>query len=249
MAAPVLVETPSTSPSVPLEARLTSTRAILPPRADREPIRTERLLLRPIAASDAEALHVLRTQPEVMQWTMVGKVDENLDQTREWIANFLPPKDEFQYEWVVIYKGSKGEEEEGNDLLIGVGGIKNFNPQPPVLGYMFVKEYWHKGIATEFLRAVLAAWWALPRREVEVGSDAQADLASVKGRRQDMHSNMARVPEYLSAVIAESNKGSNRVLEKCGFKEYKRWKEPESRAGHEGEDALLVGLLLEAPTN
>jgi RimJ/RimL family protein N-acetyltransferase len=54
-----------------------------PPNEDGKPIYTERLIIRPFAPEDLEDLRVLRTQPEVMQWTYRGCVDKDMAETRE----------------------------------------------------------------------------------------------------------------------------------------------------------------------
>ncbi|KAI1827124.1 acetyltransferase domain-containing protein [Xylaria intraflava] len=227
-------EPPQQAPSAAPKIKVKTTWPVVPPSINRTPIRTERLLLRPFAATDVEAIHELRRQPEVMQWTIAGLVDKTTDETRVFIERFLPPKDLASYNFVVVYLGEAG------DVVIGCGGCGVIKPELgwPEVGYMFRKEYWGMGFGTEFLRGLTAAWWALPRREVEL----EVELESVRDGDAAI-----RAPEVLVAVIENGNVGSRRVLEKAGFAEYKRWTEPDSRAGFEGADASLVKFRLEAP--
>ncbi|KAK5631554.1 hypothetical protein RRF57_007268 [Xylaria bambusicola] len=89
----------------PPKIRIKTTGPVVPPNIDRPPILTERLLLRQLDISDAEAVHALRTQPEVMQWTSVGTVDKDVDESRAWIKRFLPPKDLLTYNFVIVDRG------------------------------------------------------------------------------------------------------------------------------------------------
>ncbi|KAI6080843.1 acyl-CoA N-acyltransferase [Hypoxylon rubiginosum] len=197
----------------------------LPPNSERKPFHTERLIIRPFTEDDVDGLHAIHRQPEVMIYTMKGRIDETKEETRKSMARFMPPNDLHTYSNIICLK-STGE-------IIGMGGVAR--PEQkfgwPEIGYMFKKEVWGQGYATEFLKALVSFWWTLPRSEIELGVDAQ----SVDGPGE--------VPEMLSALIDQSNIGSQRVLEKAGFREFKRWDEPDAREGHEG-DVHLVGFVL-----
>ncbi|KAI0150057.1 acyl-CoA N-acyltransferase [Hypoxylon sp. NC0597] len=195
------------------------------PNVERKPIRTERLIIRPFSEDDLDALHSLRTQPEVMMYTAIGRIAANKEETRDVMARYLPPNDLETYNNVICL-ASTGE-------LIGIGGVSKggrFFGWPEV-GYLFKKEFWGQGYATEFLRGWLGLWWALPRSEVELGVDAQ----SVDGPGE--------VPELLTAFIEGSNTRSRRVLEKAGFREFKQWTERDTREGYD-RDATLIGFVL-----
>ncbi|KAH8166006.1 hypothetical protein CIB48_g2231 [Xylaria polymorpha] len=198
MASPSLPEPPHAPPPASSKTKVKTTWPTIPPNIDRTPIRTERLLLRPYTAADADEVYGIRQQPEVMIWTRAGTVDKNVDGSRVFVERFLPPKDLVTYSFAIVY----------------------------LVGYMFRKEYWNKGLATEFLRAFTKAWWALPRNEVEV--ELEVDAASVKGKGENDGGDL-EVRETLVAYIDANHIGSRRVLEKAGFKEYKRWIEPDSR--------------------
>lgn len=175
--------------------------------------RTERLLIRPPTAADAEELHVLRTQPEVMTWTARGTVDKDLEATREFLSKRLAPHDGVNYDFAICL-ASTGE-------LIGMGGshLREGALGWPDLGYLFRKEAWGKGYATEFLKAFLAIWWALPREEVEL----TVDRHTVAGDEGEIKQ------ERIMAITVTENMASHGVLRKNGLELVKVWEEADLR--------------------
>ncbi|KAI4867629.1 acyl-CoA N-acyltransferase [Hypoxylon rubiginosum] len=197
----------------------------LPPNSERKAILTERLIIRPVSEDDVDGVHAIHRQPEVMKYTLRGRIDDNKEMTLASMGRFMPPNDLHTYSNVICL-ASTGE-------IIGTGGISTADRTFgwPEVGYLFNKEAWGQGYATEFLKALVSFWWTLPRSEIELGVVAE----SVDGPGE--------APEMLSAIIDASNIGSQRVLQKTGFQEFKRWFEPDIREGHSG-DVLLVGFVL-----
>ncbi|TRX88761.1 hypothetical protein FHL15_010331 [Xylaria flabelliformis] len=245
MASSSLPEPPQAPLPLSEKVKVKTTWPIIPPSADRTPIRTERLLLRPLTAADAEEVYGLRNQPEVMIWTMVGLPDKNVDETHVFLKRFLPPNDLLTYHTAIVYMGDAGENEDAKGVIIGTGGAHRIRPETgwPECGYLFRKEYWSKGLATEFMQAFTKFWWSLPRKEIEL----EVDAASVKERLESNAGGVVEVPEILMAKISRINTGSRRVLEKNGFKEYARWSEQDARVGREADEVALAAYLLEAP--
>ncbi|KAI1309881.1 acetyltransferase domain-containing protein [Xylaria venustula] len=245
MASPSLPGPPHEPPPASSKIQVKTTRPTPPPNIERGSIRTERLLLRSFNASDAEALHEVRAQPEVMLWTALGELDKDVDHTRTFIERFLPPKDLETYDFAVIHLDNAAKSDSTDGVLIGSAGVHKIQGDFgwPEVGYMFRKEAWGKGLGTEFLRAFSKAWWALPRTEIQL----EVDAASVEGRSEKDSNGVIQVPEILTAVIHAGNIGSRRVLEKAGFREFKSWTEPDSRTGFENKTAPLMAFLLERP--
>ncbi|KAH7029286.1 GNAT domain-containing protein [Microdochium trichocladiopsis] len=204
----------------------------LPPNAQRPPIKTKRLILRPIIESDLEGMHRLRTQPEAMTGTSRGVPDTSMDETRKAMEFFLPPNDGVQYLFGIFWQAT-GE-------LIGEGGIHNLESGSsgwPEIGYKLRKEFWGQGVGTEFLRAFVASWWALPGREPIVR----------RVHRDSCTEEPVDVVEHVYANTDWDNIGSQKVMEKVGFVKFTEWTEPETRLNLQGQTSRLFGYRLARP--
>ncbi|KAK7914799.1 GNAT domain-containing protein [Apiospora marii] len=220
-----------------IKVKTTLPRKPFPPNTDRRPIQTERLLIRALTQDDLQAMHELRTQPEVMIFTLRGCIDGNLAETQTRLDEYLPPTGDRQTYNAAVCLAATGE-------FLGIGGVRQSASTVlgwPEIGYQFKREHWGRGYATEFLHAFLEHWWAQPRVEAEVEVDAlSVDAAAATGDCGG--SEDVVVPEMLSAIVDGDNPGSLRILQKAGFERFKEWKEPDSRVGHEGKDVTLVAF-------
>jgi RimJ/RimL family protein N-acetyltransferase len=108
--------------------------------------------------------------------------------------------------------------------FIGIGGSHKVYGELgwPVLGYMFRKEAWGKGFATEFVNAALDAWWALPRRPAEV----KVERSTVGGEGE---ADGGIAEERLIAITVDTNNRSQNVLAKSGLELVKVWEEEDFR--------------------
>jgi RimJ/RimL family protein N-acetyltransferase len=98
-------------------------------------LRTNRLLLRPLVALDAEALRAAIDDFEVVKWTSVIPFPYTLDDALWFIGQVA---DGQQNAWVIDEGGFAG--------IIGMGDE---------LGYWLTQDRWGKGYATEAGQAVL----------------------------------------------------------------------------------------------
>jgi ribosomal-protein-alanine N-acetyltransferase len=111
-------------------------------------LETERLALREWAPDDAEALHALTGDPEVMRYVGDGKTWD-IAQAREWIGRLnVSYRTRGYSRWAVV-------EKEGG-LAVGSCG---FAPLPWSgeidFGYMFRRDRWGRGYASEITPAAL----------------------------------------------------------------------------------------------
>ncbi|KAK2799696.1 hypothetical protein FQN50_008396 [Emmonsiellopsis sp. PD_5] len=155
-------------------------------------ITTERLYLRPLKADDAEGILALwRTQPPN---PLLGGKIPTIDTFHEWLGRKRftgPPSAAGRGFWFVIIR-----RDDSTGRIIGHTGFNQLVPLPNI-GYGVASDVWGNGYATEAVRGLLDAWWALPREE---GS--------------------AQEKEIIVANAAKHNLASMRILEKFGFKIY-----------------------------
>ncbi|KAK3695269.1 GNAT domain-containing protein [Podospora appendiculata] len=186
----------------------------------RPSITTERLILRALTPDDVQPLHIIRTQPEVMIWTSRGTVDKDLAATQNELAFFLPPKDETTFNFAICLRET-GE-------MVGIGGHHNKMSSFgwPEVGYMFRKEAWGKGYGTEFLKAFVREYAALPREEVVLKIDPRTVTApsGEGGRAGDGAGELLPVvEEQLVALTEINNSRSWGVMKKAGFEHFLTW--------------------------
>ena len=149
------------------------------PTAVFEPLTTERLVLRPPVAADAEQIHRM-----VNDWTVVRMLS-NLPYpyerklTDEWIASTAEQRGNGTAHHLVITG-----REDGRELVIGCVGLRlDRTPDTGSLGYWVGRPYWGHGVATEAAGRV--ARWALanlPIRRIEahVADDNPASAAVLR---------------------------------------------------------------------
>lgn len=103
---------------------------------------TERLVLRPLVATDAEALHAALSDPETLRyWHQLPTT--SVEQSRVFLLSLGP-----NYFAITI--------RDGPDDAIGFVGFST--PQTnrqTAFGYLIGKDYWGKGLATEAAQAVV----------------------------------------------------------------------------------------------
>lgn len=114
-------------------------------------IETERLILRRFTVEDAESMYRnWASDPEVtrfLMWPTHQSVEDSRKVLGEWVASY---ENEDKYEWCIAKKE--------NDEPIGSIGAFNYNEKVSSLeiGYCISKAYWHQGITSEAMAAVMA---------------------------------------------------------------------------------------------
>jgi ribosomal-protein-alanine N-acetyltransferase len=105
-------------------------------------LNTSRLLLRPIAVSDASALHPAMSDPIAMQFWR-DPPHESIQTTRRMLDGMLAAN---RAHWAIL--------ERGTDSAIGFVGFHSERP-PHSFGYFLDRRYWRRGYMSEAARAVL----------------------------------------------------------------------------------------------
>ena len=111
-------------------------------------LETERLILRPMSATDINALHLIFTDPEVM--ASFGGELFTRKQMMAWLGRNLDHQNQYGYGLFSVILKESGE-------LIGDCGLEQMEVegiQVAELGYDFRSDYWNQGFATEAACAV-----------------------------------------------------------------------------------------------
>jgi|SRR3712207_5562023 len=109
---------------------------------------TERLHLRPLAASDAPQLHALWTDPDVRQYLWDGAVIPP-EQTAAIVA-------ESERLFALNGHGLWAARHSTDRELVGFGGFWYFRDPPELeLLYGVARSHWRRGLATEIARAMI----------------------------------------------------------------------------------------------
>lgn len=154
---------------------------------------SSRLLLRPVIPGDADCLFRIYGDPQTQQFNPAGPYP-SLDYARETLRSWLEHSNQPGFgHWAIILQENPQE-------IIGFGGLT-----PRVvcgyhinnLGYRFATQWWGKGLATEFARAVVA--WGFEQGKLN----------------------------EISAVIRPGHSASQHVLEKTGFHFERKVADPE----------------------
>lgn len=114
-------------------------------------LETKRLILKPIALSDADDIFALRSDPEVMKYIGDGSVH-----TRERVEDFIQCGQGYFEKYGMDFF-SVFDKETGS--FVGQAGLFHLlfdvNQQDIDLAYRLHKKYWNKGYATELAKALI----------------------------------------------------------------------------------------------
>ena len=114
------------------------------------PIRTERLLLRDFVAADLNAIHAYSSDPEVTRFMFFGPRSET--DSRHYLQRMLESqaqKPRLTWELAIVRCS--------DDRLIGACDLTLEDEHEGDLGYIFARDVWGQGYATEVARAMVAA--------------------------------------------------------------------------------------------
>ena len=125
------------------------------------PLRTERLVLRPLVEEDADAIHRLVNDWEVVRMLTRLPFPYPRPLADEWIASTAKQ----MAEGTAYHLAITGDE-NGREMLIGCVGVRlDDTPGAADLGYWVGKRFWGHGVATEAAGRV--ASWALANLAID----------------------------------------------------------------------------------
>ncbi|KAI1147838.1 acetyltransferase domain-containing protein [Nemania diffusa] len=206
-------------------------------------IRTERLLIRPLTQDDLAAFHALRKIPEFMAESTLGKPDRDVAESQAALEDLVAPSQpRFMFG---LFVAATGE-------LVGDGGVHTVTGAGlgwPEVGYKLHPAHWGRGYATEAMGAILKAWWELPRdaAEVEIHPGSLLKTEGEKGEKEK-EGQVVVSREHVVAEIAAYNGGSQRVLEKLGFRDFGFWEEPDTQLHRLGQPLMMGHYALIRPS-
>ena len=143
------------------------------------PLATERLLLRPLRADDADAIHRLVNDWEVVRMLSQLPFPYPRPLADRWIASTLE-----QIERGTGYHLAITGQEDGREMLIGCIGLRlDLTPRVGNLGYWIGRRFWRHGVGSE--AASRLTRWALAnldldRLEAHVAVDNPASAAVLR---------------------------------------------------------------------
>ena len=114
-------------------------------------LETERLILRRFTLDDANAMfNNWTSDPEVtkfMTWKTHTSAEESKMILSDWINRY---DEENYYQWAIVFK------ENGADPIGGISSVRNSDTKQVVhIGYCIGRKWWHKGITSEALSAII----------------------------------------------------------------------------------------------
>ncbi|KTD43105.1 GNAT family N-acetyltransferase [Legionella parisiensis] len=146
-------------------------------------IKTPHLGLRLIKKGDDKHLKRIERDPAVKEFFPEGLLNDK--DIKDYIDECLVDYQEKRLPCFVIFKLS-------NDEFVGESYFNQLESGEIKVGYLLHQKFWHKGYATEILKALLR--WA--RENIET--------------------------KYIIAYADRKNTASFRVMQKCGMKYYKK---------------------------
>lgn len=114
-------------------------------------IETERLLLRRFTTNDAKAMYKnWASDPDVtkyLTWSVHANVDVSRAILEEWVMSYSQSN---YYQWAIVLK------ESGSEPIGSIGAVEiNDDVGKVQIGYCIGKKWWHRGIMSEALKAVI----------------------------------------------------------------------------------------------
>jgi len=171
-------------------------------------LETKRLILRPMQATDIDALHLIFTDRKVM--AAFDHEPFTREQMEDWLQRNLTHQNEFGHGLFSVILKETG-------ALIGDCGLEQMEDQGAAeLGYDFRSDFWNQGFATEAALAVRDYAFDVLRLPqlislIRVGNLASKRVAEKAGMKLAEEFTRYDVQYWKYAIISSSRKGLNMV--------------------------------------
>jgi len=110
---------------------------------------TARLVLRPIAAEDADVIFNTYAQDEEVTRYVIWRPHKNLGETRAYIERCIATPHDIERTYVLVGKG--------DNIIRGAFALRQRALHRLDCGYVFARRWWQQGLMTEALSEI-AAW-------------------------------------------------------------------------------------------
>jgi RimJ/RimL family protein N-acetyltransferase len=150
------------------------------------PVMTERLLLRPLVATDAEAVHAYQSRPDVCRY--IPYQPRSLDEVRTWIGKARSTIEE-PGQAVLLAVVRAADDVLVGDVMLAWGSAEHGTGE---IGYVLDPSHTGNGYVTEACRALLELGFAglgLHRiiARIDARNDASAAVLRRLGMRQEAY--------------------------------------------------------------
>lgn len=130
-------------------------------------LRTERLVLRPLRADDAGAMHIAMSDVQLMTWWSSAP-HKTLQETADYVAINADPKRYMT--WAITLD---------NDEALGWVVMIDRREKVSEIGYILRRSHWGKGIAREAVSCVIEHGWdALGLRKIIADTDPDNEASN-----------------------------------------------------------------------
>jgi ribosomal-protein-alanine N-acetyltransferase len=144
--------------------------------------KTERLTLRSFTRTDANPLHRIMGQPDMMRY-FPNSTPPELDRVKRLVNFQLDHWEQYGYGWWAIERLEEIEEveEKDNGRFIGWAGLQFLPDTDEVeVAYMLDRDYWGRGLATEAANEALRYGFEQLRVDEIVGIVHSENAASIR---------------------------------------------------------------------
>lgn len=167
-------------------------------------LKTERLILRPPAATDAAAITAGLSNFEVSRWLAVVPHPYGLADAKEWLGK-VPSRPQFEQEVFLIDLPGSG--------VIGTVSIR------PELGYWLAQPHWGNGYTTEAAQALLRWHFATFTTADIVRCSARIENATSRAVQRKLGFVETGLGEGYSRILDEPYVVARTELTRAAFKE------------------------------